>query len=123
MPHTPREACCDILLVVRWTGMRSYNVFKLLAGLHKLERLAVMGDGALFLCGYSSMYVSASEFPECGPNSIYFTGCSERSTGLQVVVKNLKDGSDTSVIHEPNMNFHDMPPPTLISASCAAHFE
>ncbi|KAK3037817.1 hypothetical protein RJ639_031858 [Escallonia herrerae] len=122
--HIVESSEGDILLVVCWTGMRSYNVFKLLAGLHKLERLAGLGDGALFLCGYSSMYVSASEVPECRPNSINITYCSKRSTGLQVVVRNLKDGSDTSVIdHEPNMNFHDMPPPTLILASCAAHFE
>ncbi|KAE7998734.1 hypothetical protein FH972_003245 [Carpinus fangiana] len=74
------ESLGDILLVVRYLGpptrppskTQGFDVFKLDFRQQTMERVECLGDRVLFLCKYS-FSVSAQDFPELNPNSIYFT--------------------------------------------------
>jgi hypothetical protein len=74
------ESLGDILLVVRYLGPPTcppsktlrFDVFKLDFQQQTMERVECLGDRVLFLCKYS-FSVSAKDFPELNPNSIYFT--------------------------------------------------
>ncbi|KAE8098381.1 hypothetical protein FH972_016450 [Carpinus fangiana] len=74
------ESLGDILLVVKYLGpptrppskTQGFDVFKLDFQQQTMERVECLGDRVLFLCNYS-FSVSAQDFPELNPNSIYFT--------------------------------------------------
>jgi hypothetical protein len=75
------ESLGDILLVVRYLGpptrppskTQRFDVFKLDFQQQIMERVECLGDRVLFLCMRHSFSVSAQDFPELNPNSIYFT--------------------------------------------------
>ncbi|KAK1289717.1 hypothetical protein QJS10_CPB18g01412 [Acorus calamus] len=84
--------CCPY----RTTG---FKVFELNEGTMKWERKVDLGDGMLFLGMNSSIHLSASHFPECQGNRIYFTddnmaqSCSLKYGGYDMGVFCLGDGS------------------------------
>jgi hypothetical protein len=76
------ESLGDILLVVRYIGLLTrppiktfrFDVFKVDPEHEKLvEKVECLGDRVLFLGLKQSFSVSARDFPELKPNSIYFT--------------------------------------------------
>ncbi|XP_059432968.1 uncharacterized protein LOC132166203 [Corylus avellana] len=75
------ESLGDILLVARYLGpptqppskTHRFDVFKLDFQQQTMERVECLGDRVLFVCMKHSFSVSAQDFPELNPNSIYFT--------------------------------------------------
>ncbi|KAE8037011.1 hypothetical protein FH972_009638 [Carpinus fangiana] len=83
------ESLGDILLVVRYIGLHTppiktlrFDVFKVDPEHEKLvTKVECLGDRVLFLGQKQSFSVSARDFPELKPNSIYFTHDQEYSPG------------------------------------------
>ncbi|XP_059437047.1 F-box protein At2g26160-like [Corylus avellana] len=77
------------------TLTEGFEVF-VLDGKPKWVETKSLGDGALFLGEKTSIYVSASDFPGCQPNSIYFTDRQNDTcfaSNYDMSIFNLGDGS------------------------------
>ncbi|KAL5724994.1 hypothetical protein ACHQM5_008191 [Ranunculus cassubicifolius] len=131
------ECCGDLLLIHRFRGYGreprvtthyftgGFKVLKLDRECRKWVEMKSLGNNILFLGDNSSFSISASHFPECKPNSIYFTddydlgyyrryyqNCASERGAHDMGVFSLEDGSIEP--HYPMSEDDIIPPPVWI---------